>query len=87
MTSAVCCKSWVLIAAAQNPVKVEVASHNHQTADNLRQQYLFVPAKHKDCYLAYVLTEMAGSTAMLFTRTCDATRRVALTLVRWCARV
>jgi len=67
-------------ACLQNPVKVEAAEHNHQTADNLRQQYVFVPAKYKDCYLAYVLTELAGSTAMIFTRTCDATRRVALTL-------
>jgi Helicase conserved C-terminal domain len=34
----------------------------------------------QDCYLAYVLTELAGSTVMAFTRTCDSTRKVALTL-------
>ncbi|MCH84509.1 DEAD-box ATP-dependent RNA helicase 10-like, partial [Trifolium medium] len=33
-----------------------------------------------DCYLVYILTEMAGSTSMVFTRTCDATRLLALIL-------
>lgn len=36
-------------------LQVEVAS-KYSTVDTLRQQYLFVPAKHKDCYLTYVLT-------------------------------
>ena len=45
-----------------------------------RQQYLFIPAKHKDCYTAYVLNELSGCTAMIFTRTCEATRRLALLL-------
>ena len=34
----------------------------------------------QDCYLAYALTEMAGSTVMIFTRTCESTRKIALTL-------
>ena len=34
----------------------------------------------QDCYLAYALTEMAGSTCMIFTRTCESTRKIALTL-------
>ena len=132
--------------------QVEVAS-KYSTVETLRQQYLFVPAKYKDCYLAYVLTgaagvgrgtkgmalgacgraaakckdcclacvltraagrctggrgllllrspraapepcstpvsmplcrrppaELAGSTSIIFTRTCDSTRRLALTL-------
>jgi superfamily II DNA/RNA helicase len=33
-------------ACLQNPVKVEVSAKN-TTVDTLRQQYLFVPAKHK----------------------------------------
>lgn len=28
----------------------------YSTVDTLRQQYLFIPAKYKDCYLTYVLT-------------------------------
>ena len=34
----------------------------------------------QDCYLAYVLTELAKSTVMIFTRTCDNTRKIALAL-------
>ncbi|KAH7528094.1 hypothetical protein FEM48_Zijuj05G0035400 [Ziziphus jujuba var. spinosa] len=34
----------------------------------------------QDCYLVYMLTEMTGSTTMVFTRTCDATRFLAVTL-------
>ena len=59
--------------------QVEVSS-KYSTVDTLRQQYLFVPAKHKDAYLAFVMNELAGSTAMVFTRTCEATRRLALVL-------
>jgi ATP-dependent RNA helicase DDX47/RRP3 len=66
-------------ACLQNPVKVEVSA-KYTTVDTLRQQYLFVPAKHKDCYLAYVLTELASSTVMIFTRTCDNSRKIALAL-------
>lgn len=66
-------------ACLQDPVKVEVAS-KYSTVDTLRQQYLFVPAKYKDCYLTFLLTELAGSTGIIFTRTCDATRRLSLML-------
>ena len=30
-----------------------------------RPQYVFIPAKYKDCYLAYILNELSGSTAMV----------------------
>jgi ATP-dependent RNA helicase DDX47/RRP3 len=66
-------------ACLKNPVKVEVSS-KYSTVDTLKQQYLFIPAKFKDCYLVYLLNELAGSTAMVFTRTCEATRRLALIL-------
>ncbi|GAX78127.1 hypothetical protein CEUSTIGMA_g5569.t1 [Chlamydomonas eustigma] len=66
-------------ACLVKPVKVEVAS-KYSTVDTLRQQYLFVPAKYKDCYLAFILNELSGSTSMIFTRTCDNTRRIALML-------
>ncbi len=51
-------------ACLVKPVKVEVA-HKYSTVDTLRQQYLFVPAKYKDCYLAFVLNELSGSTFMV----------------------
>lgn len=44
--------------------QVEVAG-KYSTVDTLRQQYLFVPAKFKDCYLAFVLNELSGSTTMV----------------------
>lgn len=66
-------------ACLRNPVKIE-ASSKYSTVDTLKQQYRFLPAKYKDCYLIYILTEMSGSTSMVFTRTCDATRLLALML-------
>lgn len=51
-------------ACLVSPVKVEVAA-KYSTVDTLRQQYLFIPAKYKDCYLAFVLNELSGSTAMV----------------------
>ena len=35
-------------ACLRDPVKVEVAQ-KYSTVDTLRQQYLFIPAKHKVC--------------------------------------
>lgn len=66
-------------ASLRNPVKIEAAS-KYSTVDTLKQQYRFVPAKHKDCYLVYILTAHPDSTSMVFTRTCDATRFLALVL-------
>jgi len=66
-------------ACLRNPVKVE-ASSKYSTVDTLKQQYLLVPSKHKGCYLVYLLTEMSGSTSMVFTRTCDSTNLLALIL-------
>lgn len=66
-------------ACLKNPVKIEAAS-KYSTVDTLKQQYRFVPAKYKDCYLVYILTEISASSTMVFTRTCDATRLLALML-------
>ncbi|GMP33932.1 hypothetical protein CsSME_00007030 [Camellia sinensis var. sinensis] len=63
-------------ACLRNPVKIEAAS-KYSTVDSLKQQYLFVPAKHKNCYLVYILSEKSGSTSMVFTRTCDSTGLLA----------
>jgi hypothetical protein len=49
-------------------LQIEVA-HKYSTVDTLRQQYLFIPAKYKDCYLAFVLNELSGSTAMVSKQT------------------
>jgi ATP-dependent RNA helicase DDX47/RRP3 len=44
-------------------------------------QYLFIPAKYKDVYLAFLLNEAgAGASCLVFTNTCASTQRLALML-------
>ncbi len=52
----------------------------YKTVDKLIQKYLFIPQKHKDCYLAHVLSEMKGNSFMIFCSTCNQTQRVTLML-------
>ncbi|XP_010522606.1 PREDICTED: DEAD-box ATP-dependent RNA helicase 10 [Tarenaya hassleriana] len=59
-------------ACLKNPVKIE-ADSKYSTVESLKQQYRFIAAKYKDCYLVYILSEMSGSTSMVFTRTCEST--------------
>ncbi|CAA7043054.1 unnamed protein product [Microthlaspi erraticum] len=66
-------------ACLRNPVKIE-ADSKYSTVDTLKQQYLFVPANHKDCYLVYILSEMPELVSMVFTRTCEGARFLALVL-------
>ena len=48
--------------------------YQHTPAASLRH------ACAQDCYLAYFLTELAGATAIIFARTCDGARKLALLL-------
>lgn len=57
-------------ASLYKPMKVEV-SHKFSTPKTLVQQYLFIPAKYKDCYLTYVLNEFKGQTIIVFAATCN----------------
>ena len=66
-------------ASLINPVKVEV-SNKFQTPKTLIQQYLFVPAKWKDCYLAYTLDEFKGQSTIIFVATCNNALRITLLL-------
>lgn len=66
-------------ACLKSPTKVEVAA-KYSTVETLRQQYMFIPAKYKDCYLTFLLTELSGCSGIIFTRTCDSTRKLALML-------
>jgi hypothetical protein len=53
----------------------------------LVQQYLFIPAKYKDCYLAYLLDEFKGQTTIIFVATCNNALRVtvrAVVLLYYC---
>ncbi|KAL2927847.1 DEAD-box ATP-dependent RNA helicase 10 [Bienertia sinuspersici] len=65
-------------ACLRNPVKIETTT-KYSTVDTLKQQFLFVPAKHKHCYLVYILMEMSGR-AMVFTGTRSASHFLALML-------
>ena len=66
-------------ASLQNPVRVEVSSR-YQTVSTLVQQYLFIPAKFKECYLVYVLNEFAGQSGIVFTSTCANAQKISLML-------
>jgi ATP-dependent RNA helicase DDX47/RRP3 len=46
------------------------------------QQYLFIPAKYKDCYLAYLLDEFKGQSVIIFVATCNNALRVTVSC-RW----
>lgn len=65
-------------ASLKDPVKIEVSS-KYQTVSTLSQQYSFVPAKNKDCYLVYSLNEFAGNTSIIFVTTC--LNAIKLTLI------
>ncbi|KAJ1719269.1 ribosomal RNA processing protein [Coemansia erecta] len=66
-------------ASLTNPVKVEVST-KYSTADKLLQYYMFFPFKHKDCYLVWLMNEMAGHSAIVFARTCNEVLRIGLLL-------
>ena len=66
-------------ASLLDPVKIEV-SNKFQTPKTLVQQYLFIPAKWKDCYLAYILDEFKGQSSIIFAATCNNALRTTLML-------
>eukprot|EP01039_Chlorochromonas_danica_P010332 gene10333-11436_t len=66
-------------ASLQNPVRLEVSTQ-FQTPKALVQQYLFMPAKWKDCYLAYLLDDLRGQSTILFVATCQQAERTTLLL-------
>lgn len=66
-------------ACLKDPVKVEVST-KFQTPKQLLQNYLFIPAKYKDCYLTYLINEHAGQSILVFGATCNNVQRLALML-------
>ncbi|KAL1284250.1 putative ATP-dependent RNA helicase [Trichinella pseudospiralis] len=56
------------------------ATMTKKTVDKLQQHYIFIPQKFKDCYLVYILNEMAGKSCIVFTSTCANSLRTALLL-------
>lgn len=66
-------------ASLSNPIRVSVST-NHQTVSTLLQSYTFIPHKHKDKYLVYILNERVGQTAIIFARTINETQRIFIML-------
>ena len=66
-------------ASLTDPVRIEVST-KFQTPSQLKQSYLFIPAKYKDCYLTYVVNEHAGKSILVFGATCNNVQRLALML-------
>lgn len=67
-------------ASLSNPSRVSVSASKYQTVATLLQSYIFVPHKHKDIYLVFLLNEFAGQSTIVFTRTVNETQRIALML-------
>ncbi|KAI9751198.1 MAG: ribosomal RNA processing protein [Lichina confinis] len=67
-------------ASSSNPLRISVSASKYQTVSTLLQSYLFIPYKHKDIYLVYLLNEFAGQSAIVFSRTVNETQRIAILL-------
>lgn len=66
-------------ASLNDAVKIEV-NNKYQTVDALVQNYIFVPAKHKETYLVYLMTQCAGQKMIIFTTTCAQSLKLAMIL-------
>ena len=53
-------------ASLKDPVKIEINT-KYKTVDALVQNYIFIPAKHKETYLVYLLTLFVGQKTIIFT--------------------
>lgn len=63
-------------ASLTNPLRVSVSSNKYQTVATLLQYYLFIPHKHKDVHLIWLLNEHVGQSVIIFTRTVHETMRL-----------
>ncbi|KAG0636157.1 P-loop containing nucleoside triphosphate hydrolase protein [Tuber brumale] len=66
-------------ASLSSPVRISVSS-KYSTVSTLIQKFLFIPFKHKDTYLVYLMNEFAGQTIIIFCRTVQETSRLAILL-------
>lgn len=63
----------------KNPVKISV-NNKYQTVAQLKQEYIFFPAKLKEVYLAHVMEQRIGKEVIVFTLTCMSANKVCLLL-------
>jgi ATP-dependent RNA helicase DDX47/RRP3 len=55
-------------ASLRDPVKIQV-NEKYQTVATLTQNYLFIPARYKECYLAHILNQFNGKITIVFIST------------------
>ncbi|KAI0160886.1 DEAD-domain-containing protein [Hypoxylon sp. FL1284] len=68
-------------ASLRDPLRVSISTNKYQTVSTLQQYYLFIPHKHKDAYLIFlVASEFTGRSMIIFTRTVYETQRIAILL-------
>lgn len=68
-------------ASLRDPVLISVKDTKYQTVKTLITNYIFIPHKHKDTYLIYLMAvEFTGRSAVIFTRTVNETQRLAILL-------
>ena len=66
-------------ASLTNPVRVEVST-KYSTVSSLLQYYIFLPFKHKETYLTYLLNEHTASSVIIFTLTCLSAQKLTYML-------
>jgi ATP-dependent RNA helicase DDX47/RRP3 len=66
-------------ASLVHPVKIEISSV-YKTVSTLVQQYIFMPAKFKDCYFVYVVNEFVGRSMIVFASTHNHVKMTTLLL-------
>lgn len=66
-------------ASLSNPVRVSV-SNRITTVETLLEYYVFLPLKHKDATLVYLLNEFAGKSVIVFVNTKDEGTRIPFML-------
>ncbi|KKA26519.1 hypothetical protein TD95_004837 [Thielaviopsis punctulata] len=67
-------------ASLRDPVRVSITENRYQTVSTLKQNYIFIPHIYKDTYLIYLITEFAGQTTIVFTRTQFEAQRISILL-------
>lgn len=65
-------------ASLSNPLRVSVSSNKYQTVSTLLQYYMFIPHKHKDVHLIWLLNEHVGQSVIIFCRTVHEVMRLSL---------
>uniref|UniRef100_A0A7S3NKR6 RNA helicase n=1 Tax=Aureoumbra lagunensis TaxID=44058 RepID=A0A7S3NKR6_9STRA len=66
-------------ASLRNPAQIQV-NKKFATPKKLVQQYLFIPAKFKECYLAALLLDQQSTSTLVFCATCSGATKLALFL-------